>query len=77
MIPVCAEAPCSHVVELARAEVQTNPNADQRLRVFAGISIADAEVGCHQVFKRYGLSSAIDIEKMDLFGMKVFRDYTR
>ncbi|CAL1161150.1 unnamed protein product [Cladocopium goreaui] len=65
-------APCSHVVELARAEVQTNPNADQRLRVFAGIRIADAEVGCHQVFQRYGLSAAVEIEKLELFGMKDF-----
>lgn len=60
------------MVELARAEVQTNPIADRRLRDFAGVRIADAEVGCHQVFKKYGLSAAVEIEKLELFGMKDF-----
>jgi len=47
-----AEAACSHVVELARVEVAANPGADARLRNFASIRLADAELAVHNQFKR-------------------------
>lgn len=67
-----AEAPCSHVVELARAEVAANPASDALLRGFAGIKMNDAELGVHSAFRRHGLSSRVSIHYADLAGLKKF-----
>lgn len=67
-----AEAACSHVVELARVEVAANPGADARLRNFASIRLADAELAVHNQFKRLGLSSRVEVHSMETAGMKQF-----
>lgn len=59
-------------MELARAVVATNRRADARLRQFASIRLEDAEVGVHHAFKRYGLTALVEIENLDVPGVKNF-----
>ena len=67
-MPGFAEAPARHIVELARAEVNGNPSATRELRQFAGIRLADAETGVHNVLKQHGYSCTVKIEYADLGG---------
>lgn len=60
-----SKAPCKHVVELARAEVSSNPTAPEDLR-FSRIRLEDAEVGVHQVLRKHGLACTVDIDTADL-----------
>ena len=61
-----AKAACSHVVELAQAEVAHNPRACQKVREFAAIRLSDAEVGVHKLFQRYELSAPIDVYNAEI-----------
>ena len=67
-----AEAACSHVVELAQAEVNGNPRASPKVRRFAAIKLGDAEVGVHKIFQEYGLSSPIPVYTKDIAGLQHF-----
>eukprot|EP00435_Cladocopium_sp_Y103_P060123 s185_g21.t2 len=64
-------AACSHVVELAQAQAAEHPAPCRALRDFAGISLAHAERGCHRVFKRYGFSANVYVEKINLGSNKL------
>ena len=61
-----AKAACSHVVELAQAEVAHNPRACQKVLEFAAIRLSDAEVGVHKLFQRYELSAPIDVYNAEI-----------
>ena len=54
------------MVELAQAQVAETPTRCRALKDFAGISLAHAERGCHRVFKKYGFSAAVDVERINL-----------
>lgn len=62
----CAEAPSKHVVELARAEVRSNPAASDEMKEFSQIRLEDAESGVHQVLKRHGLSAPVKVDKANV-----------
>ncbi|CAK9097307.1 30S ribosomal protein S3, partial [Durusdinium trenchii] len=55
-------APCCDVVEFAKQQVQTNPEAPRVLREFAKVSINDAEKGCHRIFAKYNYIPPVEIE---------------
>ena len=61
-----AEAPCKHLVELARAEVGLNPNASPTLVAFSRVRPEDAEIGVHRVLNAAGFSAPVDIDEVDL-----------
>ena len=61
-----AEAPASHIVELAKAEVADNANPSRAMVDFAKIPLEHAEEGCHEVFLKYGFAAPIEIEKLNL-----------
>lgn len=67
-----AKAACSHVVELAQAEVAHNPRACPKVREFSAIRLADAEVAVHKFFQRYGLSVPIQVYNAEIAGTKTF-----
>ena len=56
-----AEAPCKHVVSLARAEVRGHPDAPERVKEFARIREGDAEKGMQRVLKKYGLLASVPV----------------
>ncbi|CAK9064128.1 unnamed protein product [Durusdinium trenchii] len=56
------KAPCCDVVEFAKQQVQTNPEAPRVLREFAKVSINDAEKGCHRIFAKYNYIPPVEIE---------------
>ena len=58
----------SHVVELARAEVEDNPLASSAIRQFAGLRTKDAERRAHEVLQQHNLTVKVPIERMDLDG---------
>ena len=58
----------SHVVELARAEVEDNPLASSAIRQFAGLRTKDAERRAHEVLQQRNLTVKVPIERMDLDG---------
>ena len=58
-----AEAPCSHGVDMARAALRDNPDGGtQALRELAALRLADAEEGCHKIFRKYGLTCLVPRE---------------
>ena len=65
---LCAEAPCSHAVEVARAAVQDAGEAGttRALREFAAVRDRDAESACHKLFAKYGLSAPVEIDYVNL-----------
>ncbi|CAL1152960.1 unnamed protein product [Cladocopium goreaui] len=65
-------AACSHVVELAQAEVAHNPRVCPKVREFSAIRLADAEVAVHKFFQRYGLSVPIQVYNAEIAGTKAF-----
>ena len=58
----------SHVVALAKAEVEDNPTASSAIRQFASIRTKDAEKKAHEVLKEHDLTVRVPIERMDLDG---------
>lgn len=58
---VLAKVPCSHVVDLAKAEVRENPLASEAVKAFAAVSLSDAEAGCHRLFKQLGLCAPVTV----------------
>ena len=52
-----AEAPCSHVVELAKAAVRGHTGVSSAEQDFARVSLQDAERGAHHVFAKYGYTA--------------------
>ena len=62
----CSEACCKHVVQVARHEVECNPNSSRAMREFASIREEDAEVGARRVLVEYGFSAPIPISFLDL-----------
>lgn len=65
---VNSEACCKHVVQIAKGELQTNPQASRGMEALAGVREADAEVGCRNVLVRYGLTTPLAISNVDLSG---------
>ena len=63
---VLAQAPCKHLVEMAKAQVASNPRATEAMRMFANIRLEDAEVGVHRLFRERGYSCPLKISEMDL-----------
>ena len=61
-----AEAPCKHLVELARAEVAANPRATATMRLFARVQLSNAEQGVHNVFKEHGYTAPVPVDSLDL-----------
>lgn len=61
-----AEASCSHVVEVAQAQVEDHPQSSAVMREFAAIRLQDAEEGCHRLFRKYGLCAPVEVERTDL-----------
>lgn len=56
-----AEACCKDVVKIAENEVDSNPRATRAMRELAAVREADAEVGCHKLFRRHGYAVNIPI----------------
>ena len=67
-----AEAACSHVVRMARHEVDQNPSASVGMRRFSFIREEDAEVGARRELLKEGLTANIQIDKIDLPDTKGF-----
>ena len=67
-----AEAACSHVVRMARHEVEQNPSASVAMRRFSFIREEDAEVGARRELVKEGLTANIHIDKIDLPDTKGF-----
>ena len=61
-----SEAPCKHLVELARAEVDLNPRSGRYMKAFANVRLEDAEVGVHKVLVDAGMTAPIRVESVDL-----------
>jgi hypothetical protein len=61
-----AEACCKHVVDTAKSEVESNPNASRAMREFASIRLEDAEVGVRRVLIKCCLTAPIPISWIDL-----------
>ena len=61
-----AKVPCSHVVEMAKAQVESNPHASPALKEFARIRPEDAETACHEVLTKYGFSVPIPVETLNI-----------
>lgn len=61
-----AQAPCSSVVDFAKAEVAENRNASRAMKQLAAINDTDAEAGIHKVFKEHGLVPPVPITQVDL-----------
>ena len=60
-----AEAPCKHVVEIARAACRdAGGQASQALKELAAIRARDAERAVHQLFRKYRLTVLIKPETM-------------
>lgn len=75
--PGAAEAPCSHLVELARAHVTANPSPSRPMMEFARVRVEDAESGCHRIFRKHGLvPSTVQIERRNLVdGVKTVKNW--
>ena len=61
-----AQAPCKHVVEFAQTAVRQNPGSTVAMRELANVRTADAESGCHRVFKKYQLVPSVTLEQASL-----------
>ena len=63
-----AQAPCKHVVQLAKAEVESRQRdrVSPALRDFARIRLADAERGMQRVLKGCGLMAPVHVEYFKL-----------
>eukprot|EP00435_Cladocopium_sp_Y103_P052125 s815_g16.t1 len=64
--PDLTTAPCKHLVELARSEVELNPRSSPHMRAFANVRLEDAEVGVHRVLVDAGMTAPIQVETVDL-----------
>ncbi|CAK9057058.1 unnamed protein product [Durusdinium trenchii] len=64
--PRSCQVPCSHVVEMAKAQVESNPHASPALKEFARIRPEDAETACHEVLTKYGFSVPIPVETLNI-----------
>lgn len=53
VVALAAEAPCKHLVDMAKAHVANTPQPSAPMRAFARIRGCDAEAGCQRVFKKY------------------------
>lgn len=53
-------------MELARAEVQSNPRVSEPMRAFSNVRLDDAEKGVHRVLKSAGYTSPVEITGVDL-----------
>lgn len=53
-------------MELAQAQVASNPGASEAMRMFANIRLEDAEVGVHRLFRERGYSCPLKISELDL-----------
>lgn len=56
-----AKAPAKHVVQLAKAEVDKNPNATRAMKKFAAIRLKDAEQGVHKLLREEGPSTSGEV----------------
>lgn len=62
-----SKAPCSHVVEFARAQVhQSGGNASEPMREFARVPLQDAEKGCYRLFVKYGYTVPVPVDEIAL-----------
>ena len=61
-----AEVPCSHVVELAKAQVNANPNCSMVMKQLSRVRVQDAEVGCHSIFRAHGYCAPVPVDTVDL-----------
>ncbi len=61
-----AQAPCKHVVEFAKTAVNQNPGSTVAMRELANVRVADAESGCHRVFKKYHLVPSVTFGQASL-----------
>ena len=61
-----AEAPCVHVVEFARRQVQFNVNVNDIFRKFSEVNPKDAEAECHTLFVRYGYTVPVKVETVNI-----------
>ena len=61
-----AEAPATHLLQLARAEVAVNPDASRGIQEFAAMSDKHAEDGCHKIFRKYSFSAPVTIERLNV-----------
>ena len=78
MFLVCllrAEASCSHIVEVAQAEVESNPQAGSVMQEFAAIRLRDAEEGCHKLFQKHGFCVPVEVERATLGPGPNLRDF--
>ena len=64
-----SEVPCCQVVEMARAELQENPRANEAVKKFAKIPLDNAEEGCHELFKQLGFCAPVTMERCEALGM--------
>ncbi len=62
------KAPCQHIVQLAKAQVEANPSsrACRAVKDFSSISQRHAEQGCHVIFRKYGYSAKVEVKAVDL-----------
>ena len=62
-----AQVPCAHALNLAKARLREDPQgATPLLREFANIPEKDAETAAHQIFRKAGLASPLDVSCHDL-----------
>lgn len=63
MVPLSlAKVPCKHIVELARADVLSNPQSSRLVKEFARIRPDDAEVAVHALLRRNNLVPNVPID---------------
>ena len=66
LVHFLAEAPCKHIVELAKAEAAANPYCSEEMMQFARIRLCDAERGVHSVLKQVGLICPVPVTELNL-----------
>lgn len=54
------------MVDFAKVQVGLNPRASEVFKKFAAINPSDAEIGCHQLFQKYGYTCPISGQTIDL-----------
>ena len=62
VVSPAAEAPCKHLVDLAKAHVASTPQPSAPMRDLARIRDSDAEAGCQRVFRRYNRIPLVKVE---------------
>ena len=66
VILCCAEAACSHVVQVAKAACKDQENPSRALREFAMIANNNAEAAVHRLFRKYHLTIPIQPKFLNL-----------